>query len=279
MMMMGFMFCLVIVPTVLHPIISLTHTTHNHTTTAHFQLKQQSTENVNRKSTMPLPRTKSGWIELLREAGEEVPTSWTILQMRTHWEEIKAEKEVDMEETMFAKLKALKVASRKQPDLIEFMQTENVAVNKNSTIAQMFAQTEKVITQRFEPTGSEHLGFGKHGHRTFQEVMDDYLSYAQWCQQTVQETDDCSWRMKRFVSWIHMQKHRGKSVPTPKKNVKGAASSVGSFSVVSNPDAMPGTMGDQDLEIEQLKKQIQQLQEENVELALKDGRSKLRKEM
>lgn len=269
---------LVVVPMVLHP--SSLHTTHMHThdMRALFQLKTLAVINSIEDVIMPQPRNKAGWIDLLREAGEEVPASWTILQMKTKWEELQSAKVEITENNLEEKIKGLKRASRKKADLTDFLKTEEIPMSSNATIAQMFARAEEAITQRFEPKGNELMGFGKHGNMTFQETLDQAPGYATWCKTTVMETDDCSWHMKRFVKWLHMQEHGEKFRTKAKAKPKSAPSVADSFSIVSDGQSGLETDMGKDQQIALLMGQIQQLQEENNELSLKDARTKTRKE-
>eukprot|EP00438_Fugacium_kawagutii_P026625 Skav209612 [mRNA] locus=scaffold1634:520257:520847:+ [translate_table: standard] len=196
---------------------------------------------------MPLPTTKSGWIDLLRSVGESVPTSWNIAQLHAHWIELqKTNKEMEMI-TLDDKMKQLRKASRKKDHLISFLKDEDIEVTGNMTIAQMMGVAEKQITQRFPPTGAEHLGFGKHGHLTYAEVMEKHPGYVAWGIATLQESDDPGWRLERFVKWASHQPVGGMKKTT--KTIPGASaeSSTTDFSLIE-PD-----MSQENAEIEQMK--------------------------
>ena len=73
-------------------------------------------------------------------------------------------------------------------------------MQSKETVAAMFNKGEAAIIQKYEPTGSETVGFGKYGTMTFDEV--DYLT---WCIKALSETESPYWRMERLVKWASAQ--------------------------------------------------------------------------
>lgn len=51
------------------------------------------------------------------------------------------------------------------------------------------------------PSGNECMGFGKHAHMKYEEVLIQAPSYTQWCITTATENPESYWRMKRFALW------------------------------------------------------------------------------
>ena len=173
-------------------------TTHNHLCThtlqrlSHLTISGQINSRVTAQDTtfktlvistgviMPAPVTRADWVQKLSAEGINVPSSWTILQIKAHWAEVKAMQSPVGSEELEMRIKALKKASRKKADLVEFLQKESIPTSQSATIAQMFNAAEKTITEEYEPQGSELLGFGKFGNKTMQEVWEDHPSYIQW---------------------------------------------------------------------------------------------------
>ena len=154
-------------------------------------------------------------------------------------------------EELEMRIKALKKASRKKSELIEFLQKESIPVNQNATIARMFNAAEKTITEEYEPQGHELLGFGKFGDKTMQQVWDEYPSYIQWVLQTAQKSDTSHWRLLR-AKWSSQKKHLKVVTETTKKQgyMKEpglwAKGSDFSFALVNPTDSESGGMSCQE---------------------------------
>jgi len=256
---------------------------------------------------MPAPVTRADWVQKLSAEGINVPSSWTILQIKAHWAEVKAVQSPAGSEELEMRIKALKKASRKKADLFEFLQKESIPISQNATIAQMFNAAEKTITEEYEPQGSELLGFGKFGNKTMQEVWEDHPSYIQWVLQTAEESDTSHWRLLRLAKWSSQKKHPKVVTATPKKKgyVKdpgsGAKGSDSSFAMVNLTDSegtdlscteaikqfnmgkgmtsMEEALMDKDKEIEALKQQLAAAQAEQATFELMKTRNKGRREM
>lgn len=262
---------------------------------------------------MPTPVTKADWVKKLSAEGINVPPSWTVMQIKAHWAEVKAMQSPVGTEELETKIKALKKASRKKSDLVEFLQKESIPVNISATIAQMFNAAEKTITEEYEPQGHELLGFGKFGDKTMQEVWEDHPSYIQWVLQTAQESDSSHWRLLRLAKWCSQKKQIKTVTEIPKKKgyVKepgvGAKGSDSSFAMVNLTDSESGdmscqeeirkfnmgktqtgmasalsmqeTLTNKDKEIEALKQQLAAAQAEQADNALMMTRNKGRREM
>lgn len=244
---------------------------------------------------------KAELVEKLREMGEEVPSSWTIPQIRARMAEVKESTKGDPDRTLKGKLQKLHQAARNKGILMEHLKDLGIPVNPNKTIAQMVSQGEEEIHSLFEPDSSEMVGFGKFGNLTYQQVWDEQMSYISWVLTTNQESDNPHWRLRRLARWAQQEKHQTatKTKMSPAKasthttknegyNTKKAESSAGSFSLVSSADA--SQIKKELEEVEQLRQILQKkmeavqdqeeaLEMEKLEMSHTEGRHKNRKEM
>ena len=161
--------------------------------------------------TMPYV-AKAQWVERLSALGEEAPVSWTVAQIRARIAEIEETNPPTEKTTLEARLKELRRQStKKKSEFTDYLKVLGVATTTNDTVAQMVAKGERFITESVEPSGSETLGFGKFSAKTMQEVVEDYGSYVAWCQTTMMEDKDHSWRLRRFVTYATQKKAMGSS--------------------------------------------------------------------
>ena len=73
---------------------------------------------------------------------------------------------------------------------------------------------EQHITQEMPANSIEKMSFGPHRDKTNAEVWSQHKSYVQWAIQTMQESDDVNWRLRRFVTWA-MSYKGPPTMPTP----------------------------------------------------------------
>ena len=59
----------------------------------------------------------------------------------------------------------------------------------------------EVILQKREPEPTIHMGFGKHGTMTYQQVLGQHPSYAVWCETEMNPGNN--WKLVRCVSCIN----------------------------------------------------------------------------
>ena len=247
--------------------------------------------------TMPAPSTRAQWVTMLAEKGTVVPESWSIMQMKAHWAELQLKDQPVSNGEMEVRIKALKKASNRRADLVDFLTKEGVPHSQNATIAQLYAKGEQAITEDYEPQGKELMGFGKFGDLTLEEVMDRHPSYMKWVVETYQETDQFHWRLKRAAVFaMQTQAKKGYQEPHPQntKSKKPVSSpsvkgSDGSFEKVSEDkhgfsptQSLQKTKHfsmDAENQIAELQLKIQQLENEKAEMELQTARSKNRKEM
>jgi hypothetical protein len=219
-------------------------------------------------------KSKADWKHKLEEAGLMVPKDATIQYMKMIWAEAQQELKVkNLEGTLESELKALRAAGRKKSVLLDFMKDKGMVINPNSTIALLLASGEKEIYNQYEPTGCEKMNFGKYADHTFEEVFNLHPSYVNWIAATAQESDSVHWRLLRFHRWATQLRSKQKVTQALNPNVKGKASSTGSFSVLSEGEEI--TPAAQEImeawkkiqeQRDQLEAQAQELQKQKCDL-------------
>ncbi|CAE7339672.1 unnamed protein product [Symbiodinium pilosum] len=146
--------------------------------------------------------TRANLVAKLNEHGEDPPASWTVLQLKSRLSEcLQAVKSGDVK-TLEGELDRLNRAAKKKPALIAFLKDYIEDVPEKKTIPQLHALGSELITAKFPPRGSEKLGFGKFGYKTFLEVYNLHKDYCNWIRKTASEGDSCHWRLSRFASWL-----------------------------------------------------------------------------
>lgn len=248
-------------------------------------------------TSMPAPTTRAQWVSLLAEKGTVVPDSWSVMQMKAHLAELQQKDQPISNGEMEVRIKALKKASNRRADLVNFLTKEGIPYSQHATIAQLYAKGEQAITEDYEPQAKELMGFGKFGGLTMEEVMDRHPSYMKWVVDTYQETDQFHWRLKRAAVYaMQAQAKKDYQEPHP-QNTKSkkatphtsAAGSEGSFEKVSEGkhefsptqsfQKTKHVSTDAETQIAELQLKIQQLENEKAEMELQAARSKNRKEM
>ena len=248
-------------------------------------------------TSMPAPTTRAQWVSLLAEKGTVVPDSWSVMQMKAHLAELQQKDQPISNGEMEVRIKALKKASNRRADLVNFLTKEGIPYSQHATIAQLYAKGEQATTEDYEPQGKELMGFGKFGGLTMEEVMDRHPSYMKWVVDTYQETDQFHWRLKRAAVYaMQAQAKKDYQEPHP-QNIKSkkaiphisAAGSDGSFEKVSEGkhefsptqsfQKTKHVSTDAETQIAELQLKIQQLENEKAEMELQAARSKNRKEM
>ena len=253
-------------------------------------------------TSMPAPTTRAQWVSLLAEKGTVVPDSWSVMQMKAHLAELQQKDQPISNGEMEVRIKALKKASNRRADLVNFLTKEGIPYSQHATIAQLYAKGEQAITEDYEPQGKELMGFGKFGGLTMEEVMDRHPSYMKWVVDTYQETDQFHWRLKRAAVYAmqaqakkdYQEPHPQEPHPQNTKSKKAtphisAAGSDGSFEKVSEGkhefsptqsfQKTKHVSTDAETQIAELQLKIQQLENEKAEMELQAARSKNRKEM
>ena len=79
----------------------------------------------------------------------------------------------------------------------------NVPIAESHTRRHLIRSIREHHMQQSTPVGSDNLGFGKHGAKTYQEVLKLDPEYCRWAHQV--EDRQPHWKLKRFSSWLKMQ--------------------------------------------------------------------------
>ena len=234
-------------------------------------------------ATMPT-LSKAEWMQRLAEAGIQAPKSWTIPQLRALWEDLQEEKGKTAQAGLQEHLQKLRTASRKKAELITFLELEGMEINPNHTIPDLFRAGEKMITEKYEPTGTELVGFGQYANAKYQDVRVKYPSYATWVMTTAQESKESGWRLRRLATWLIKNQDAPFMDALPPQSSRNHKSfekeSVHSFSLVTSGSEVESSHDktDKDAEIAALKEKIAQLEEDNRSDLLQKNRSKTRRE-
>ena len=217
--------------------------------------------------SLPMTLTKAQWMTKFKDNGMSVPPTWTVLQMKARWAELQMDYHGDINPEMEQLLKDLKrTAGKKRSDLVAMAHSEGIEVSKTATMAQLYGVIEKEFRERFEPVGSEEVGFGRHGEMTYRQICEEKKDYVEWCQKTVVESDSPGWRMERLVRYAQGFERQ-----------KGRATDHG-YSSTMKPDYVPKakakssprkTMETEDRQLDKIHAELLRLSEENKALQLR----------
>ena len=234
--------------------------------------------------------TRPDLVKTLQNMGETVPAQWTCLQMRARIKELKDNQKDSQWNEMQRCMQALKTASKKKADLIQFAKDHQVTVGANDTIPVIFTKMERLILDSYPPMGQETVGFGEHSHLTYLELMKQCPGYIHWCL-TISQEEKTGWRMQRLVKWVKTQtdfeadahsKDAKGSKPKPKiptkisQNQSGYSTSSEAFSLVSEEETDQVKKLKEELAV--LKQEKAELIEEKDEMERDLGRMKSRRE-
>lgn len=234
-------------------------------------------------ASMPLPTRKSERIALLNSLGHQVDDNWTVLQMKALYSEVKEQR--SEKETRLNSLYS--IAKEKRSDLaMHLSQDLGLVVSSNATKAQMVALAEKNILERFEPEGTDKMGFGQYAAKTMDEVVKDHPTYVLWAKQMMEDPEEVGWRLKRFARYAEQAHAKGKGCATInvtkgyQKPSESSKSSDSSFSVITaNKVGEDQTFDQKDEELKALRQELEELKKEKEDQDRTLARSKNRKEM
>ena len=208
--------------------------------------------------------TKSDLMKKLAGYGEQVPSTWTVLQLRSRLTELKdAEKEV---QTLEGEMAQLKKASAKKVTLVAFLTDRDIQIPEHATISRLFNLGEEKITLRYLPNSTDLVGFGKYGNMTYRQLKEAHPAYCRWVIDTAQEAD--SPHMVRLAGWLDsnaaeecVDDHQSPI------SLKGPSSSVAQRKEVKdkNPRSA-GSASPKDKELADAQMMIEQLKKERSEL-------------
>ena len=144
--------------------------------------------------------TKAQMVDTLAGYGETAPPAWTKVQLMARLAELK---EMEQRDAPTSEKDVVKEINRckTRADLRALMDKKGLEWEKNQTIADLKKILFEVGMRQVIPGDNDSMGFGKYAHLTYGEVYAQHSSYRQWCVQTMEEEDDCHWRLKRFATW------------------------------------------------------------------------------
>lgn len=148
-------------------------------------------------------------VNAIRALGEEPPQKWTIAELKVRLMELEEEKGIERNRgRVYTNLQMwtirLNEASKRKEDLKTFLREElGLAVNTNSTIAQLTKQGMEKIYVITTPSGSDPMGFGENSNMTYEEVKKQREDYCRWAIKTARE-GATGVRLGRFVRWLEM---------------------------------------------------------------------------
>ena len=141
--------------------------------------------------------------------GEQPPQKWTCAELKVRLMELEEEKGIQRNRgRAYTNLQMwtirLNEAAKRKEDLKIFLREElSVAVNNNSTIAQLTKQGMEKIYVITTPSGSDPMGFGENSNMTYEEVKTQRADYCRWAIKTAKE-GATGVRLGRFVRRLEM---------------------------------------------------------------------------
>ena len=154
----------------------------------------------NRKSVNQLTK-----VELQAEIqayGETPPAAWTKIQLVARLSELR---EADQNQARVTEKDVVRAINQKKTkaELRQMMEDNQLQWGRNATIADLKKILFEHGMKEVLATDQDHMGFGKHSHLTFREVLLDMPSYTKWCIETMEEGPECHWRLRRFATWAN----------------------------------------------------------------------------
>ncbi|CAE7454866.1 unnamed protein product [Symbiodinium sp. CCMP2592] len=152
----------------------------------------------------------------LLQAGEEVPTRWTKMDMEQRLRELREQGLADSEEsgkgslsTMESMNKELRRAARKKATLQEFCrETLGLKLTGNEVMSVLEGKALKEIMMKTPAEPEDYVGFGRFSKERYQTVLTQQADYADWVVTTYQESgeDAVDARLARLAKWLIQQK-------------------------------------------------------------------------
>ena len=170
--------------------------------------------------------TKAELVHALQELGEELPVSWTKVELKGRLMHLETEM-------------GIKRGGQKGPTPLQVWVTKLNMVNKKRGTLRTFLveelggtapdsatkdQLNKIaldyIYDRAEVCGSDPVGFGQHAAKTYQEVKIMEPEYCIWVKTTAR--DSGSIRLLRLAKWLESPEGRQEKAQPPVPKVKAA---------------------------------------------------------
>jgi len=229
-------------------------------------------------TAMPSARmNKEDYILELQGLGEEVPSMWTIPELKVRIQEIKEEQGMTLQSsgkrnTPFRVLAIeMNKCSKKRADLQEFTRTRlQMHVTGNETIAQLQKACLRKIYEITPPTPHDPTGFGVHSALSYEELFMTEPGYVKWVLQTASE-GQADYRLLRLAKWLESRQVE------PTKEVKKALNAKAQGARKQTAAAASVASDSSSKSNEALIQMIQSLQEEVAALREERPRKKTEK--
>ena len=132
-----------------------------------------------------------------------------------------------IEENLFPKnetaaQRAMKgISSMKKEQLIAKAAEVGAHTTPGMTNASLKLSIRQAVLMKSTPEPTDFMGFGKYSSLTYQEVLSQYPSHAEWVQKEAKDNTGSSWELVRFALWLNgMKGHVEVPTEAPKDHVE-----------------------------------------------------------
>ena len=141
---------------------------------------------------------KDECLQLMEHMGEAQPRRGVlVVELKSMIKDLLFSREGQQEKPL------LGFAKMNKNQLAEKARQLQIPVSENHMRGHLIKIIREDLMQKSTPKGSDYLGFGKHGAKTYQEVLHLDYNYCIWIEQV--EDHQSHWKLKRFSSWLKMQ--------------------------------------------------------------------------
>ena len=190
--------------------------------------------------------------ELVNEEFREM-LPWTSLELRSRLMELRP-----------TRSKSAVNSGSSKAELVEHAKKLLLTVTPNDTRGSLLRKI-KEIGNNEEASGQTLMGFGKHGSKTYREVLDSDPSYVIWAREA-RDDGGASAKLIKFVNWTEQVAKESVDNKSPKKESvaasPGRASTAASSSSQGSSSAnvmRKGKRGGEDADVAALKSQNEEL--------------------
>ncbi|CAE7406995.1 RE2, partial [Symbiodinium sp. KB8] len=142
--------------------------------------------------------------------GEIPAESWNMAELRHRLRELMDEQDIEWANPsakratpLQQQITQLNKNKKKKADLVEYLEKVlNLPVSPNETMAQMENRAMNHLYSTVQSTSQDVVGFGRHAHLTYAELVRDFPQYVEWVKQTHRETAETNVRLKRLATWL-----------------------------------------------------------------------------
>ena len=120
-----------------------------------------------------------------------------VLELKAMIKDLLLSKEEEQENPL------LGVARMTRSQLADKARQQLIPVSENHTREHLTKIIREDLVQQSNTKGLDYLGFGKHGAKTYQEVLKMDHEHCRWLHQM--EDHQSRWKLKGFSSWLKMQ--------------------------------------------------------------------------